>query len=135
MVEGEFFSLGKKLHIYDMAGNEVAFIQQKLLSFLPKYFVFVGNNQIAEIVKQFSFFTPKYEVSGLNWQVAGDFTAHDYEVTDNGIPVVMIHKEWMTWGDCYALSIADGADEVVALATVLAIDCVISQARAAASSN
>ena len=28
-VEGEFFSFGKKLHIYDMADNEVAFIQQK----------------------------------------------------------------------------------------------------------
>ena len=133
LVEGEFFSLGKKLHIYDMAGNEVAFIQQKILSFLPRYFVFVGDRQIAEIVKQFSLFTPKYEVLGLDWQVRGDFTAHDYEVTDNGKPVVMIHKEWMTWGDCYELAIADGADEIVALATVLAIDCVISQARAASS--
>ena len=123
MVEGEFFSLGKKLHIYDMAGNEVAFIQQKLLSFLPRYFVFVGDRQIAEIVKKFSFFTPRYEVLGLDWQVAGDFTAHNYEVTDNGTPVVLIRKEWMTWGDCYELDIADGADEIVALATVLAIDC------------
>ena len=132
-VEGEFFTLGKKLHIYDMAGNEVAFIQQKVFSFLPRYFVFVGDRQIAEIVKQFSFFSPKYEVLGLDWQVAGDFTAHDYEVTDNGRPVVLIHKEWMTWGDCYVLDIAPGADEIVSLATVLAIDCVISQARA--SSN
>ncbi len=133
IVEGEFFSLGKKLHIYDMMGNELAFIQQKLMSFLPRYFVFVGDRQIAEIVKKFSLFTPRYEVLGLDWQVEGDFMAHDYEVKDNGRPVVMIHKEWMTWGDCYELSIADGADEIVALATVLAIDCVISQARAAAS--
>ena len=135
MVEGEFFSLGKKLHIYDMAGNEVAFIQQKLFSFMPRYFVFVGDKQIAEIIKKFSLFTPKYEVAGLNWQVTGNFMAHDYEVTDNGRPVVMIHKEWMTWGDCYALSVADGANEIVALATVLAIDCFIDQARAAANSN
>ena len=132
IVEGEFFSLGKKLHIYDMAGNEVAFIQQKLLSFLPRYCVFIGDSQIAEIVKQFSLFTPKYEVLGLNWQVAGNFTAHDYEITDNGNPVVLIHKAWGTWSDCYELNIAPGADEIVALATVLAIDCVISQARAAA---
>ena len=135
MVEGEFFSLGKKLHIYDMAGNEVAFIQQKIFSFLPRYFVFVGDRQIAEIVKQFSFFTPKYDVLGLDWQVRGDFTAHDYEVTDNGRPVVIIQKEWMTWGDCYELNIAPGAEEIVALATVLAIDCVIDQARAAAASS
>ena len=135
IVEGEFFSLGKKLHIYDMAGNEVAFIQQKLLSFLPRYLVFVGERQIAEIVKQFSLFRPKYEVAGLDWQVDGDFMAHDYEVTENGRPVVIIHKEWMTWGDCYELNIAPGADEIVALATVLAIDCVIDQARAAAASS
>ena len=135
VVEGEFFSLGKKLHIYDMAGNEVAFIQQKVFSFMPRYFVFVGDRQIAEIVKKFTLFTPKYEVEGLGWQVAGDFFAHDYEVTDNGTPVVMIHKEWMTWGDCYVLDIAPGADEKIALATVLAIDCVISQQRAAASSS
>jgi uncharacterized protein YxjI len=123
MVEGEFFSLGKKLHVYDMTGNEVAFIQQKVLSFLPRYFVFVGERQMAEIVKKFSLFTPKYEVAGLGWQVTGNFMAHDYEVSDNGRPVVIIHKEWMTWGDCYELDIVQGADEIIALATVLAIDC------------
>lgn len=135
MVEGELFSFGKKLHVYDMAGNEAAFIQQKVFSFLPRYFVFVGDRQIAEIVKQFSFFRPKYEVLGLDWQVEGDFTAHDYEVSQNGRPVVLIRKEWMTWGDCYELDIAPGADEIAALATVLAIDCVIAQARAASSAN
>ena len=31
-VEGELFSLGKKLHVYDMSGREVAFIQQKIFS-------------------------------------------------------------------------------------------------------
>lgn len=122
-VEGEFFSLGKKLHVYDMSGREVAFIQQKIFSFLPRYFVFVGDRQVAEIVKQFSFFRPKYEVAGLNWQVEGDFFAHNYIITDSGKKVVEINKEWMTWGDCYELDIADGADEIVALATVLAIDC------------
>ena len=122
-VEGELFSLGKKLHVYDMSGREVAFIQQKIFSFMPRYFVFVGDTQVAEIVKKFSFFRPKYEVAGLNWQVDGDFFAHNYIITDSGKKVVEINKEWMTWGDCYELDIADGADEIVALATVLAIDC------------
>lgn len=122
-VEGELFSLGKKLHVYDMSGREVAFIQQKVFSFMPRYFVFVGDTQVAEIVKKFSFFRPKYEVAGLNWQVEGDFFAHNYIITDSGKKVVEINKEWMTWGDCYELDIAQGADEIAALATVLAIDC------------
>ena len=122
-VTGEMFSLGKKLHVCDMAGREVAFIQQKIFSFMPRYFVFVGDTQVAEIVRKFSLFRPKYEVAGLNWQVEGDFFAHNYIITDAGEKVVEINKEWMTWGDCYELDIADGADEIVALATVLAIDC------------
>ena len=32
----------------------------------------------------------------------------------------------MTWGDCYELDIVDPADELIALAVVLTIDCVIA---------
>ncbi len=44
-------------------------------------------------------------------------------------------QEWFTWGDCYALDIADSADEMLALAVVLAIDAVHAQANAAAAST
>lgn len=39
----------------------------------------------------------------------------------------------MTWGDCYELDIADRRDELIALAVVLTIDCVMAAAAAAAS--
>lgn len=132
-VEGEFFSWGKKLHVYDTSGNEVAFIQQKVFSFLPKFFVFVNGSQIAEIVKEFTFLRPKYSIEGLGWEIEGSFMAHDYEITQHGRPIVTIHKEWMTWGDCYELDIADERDEIVALSVVLAIDCVMAAAAAASS--
>ena len=45
-VEGEFLSWGKKLHVYDMNGSEVAFIKQKVWSFLPRYFVFINDMQV-----------------------------------------------------------------------------------------
>ena len=51
--------------------------------------------------------------------------AHDYEITKNGDLIVSINKEWMTWGDSYELSIANPEDEIVALAVVLTIDCVM----------
>ena len=35
-VEGEFFSWGRKLHVYNMAGREVASIQQEVWTWLPK---------------------------------------------------------------------------------------------------
>lgn len=132
-VEGELFSWGKKLHVMDASGNEAAFIQQKVWSFKPRFYVFVRGQQIAEIVKEITFFRQKYSIEGLDWEIDGDFTAHNYQITQNGRMVVTIHKEWLTWGDCYVLDIASEQDEILALAVVLAIDCVLAAQAAAAS--
>ena len=126
-VEGEVFSWGKKLHVYDPVGNEAAFIQQKVFRFLPTYHVFVNGSQAAEIVKEFSFFKPYYTINGPGWEATGRFLLHDYKITRGGLPVATIQKEWMTWGDCYELDIANPNHEVLALAVVLTIDCVIAQ--------
>ncbi len=135
LIEGEFFSLGKKLHINDMQGNEVAFISQKVLSFLPRYFVYVNGTEVAEIVKQFSLFRPKYTIEGLGWEISGDFFSHDYVISCRGRNIVTISKQWMTWGDCYELEIENESDEIVSLAVVLAIDCVMAAQNAAAAST
>ncbi len=132
-VEGELFSLGKKLHVTDLNGNEVAFISQRLWSFLPKYFVFVNGEQIAEIAKEFTVLRQKYTIEGLGWDINGSFWAHDYEITCGGEPIVTIQKEWMTWGDSYEIDIANASDEIIALAVVLTIDCVLATNASAAS--
>ena len=128
-MEGEVFSFGKKLHIYNMAGREVAFIKQEVWSWLPRYYVFVNGREIAEIKKEFTFLFPKYSIEGLGWQCDGSFWEHNYEITKNGLPIVTIEKEWMTWGDSYELDIRDPADEIVALAVVLTIDCCVEAQR------
>lgn len=125
-VEGEIFSWGKKLHVCDLRGNEVAFIKQELFTFLPRYHVYMNGQHVAEIVKEFSFLFPKYSISGLGWSIDGDIWDHDYEITQSGRPIVTINKEWMTWGDSYELNILDPKDELIALAVVLTIDCVIA---------
>ena len=134
IVEGEVFTFGKKLHVYDRSGREVAFIKQEIWSFLPRYYVFCGDRQIAEIKKEFTFLFPRYTIEGLGWEIDGSFMAHDYQITKRDRKIVTISKEWMTWGDIYELDIADPADELVALAVVIAIDCVTETASAAASS-
>jgi len=126
LVQGEVFSWGKKLHVYDSVGREVAFIKQEVWSFLPRYYVFCGEEQIAEIKKEFSFLFPRYSIQGLGWEIEGKLMAHDYEIIKNGQLIVSISKEWMTWGDSYELDIADPKDEIVALAVVLTIDAVMA---------
>ena len=138
LVQGEVFSWGKKLHVYDSVGREVAFIKQEVWSLLPRFYVFCGDEQIAEIKKEFTFLFPKYSIQGLGWEIEGKLMAHDYEIIQNGHSIVTISKEWMTWGDSYELNIVNPEDEIVALAVVLTIDCVMeanSGASAAASGN
>lgn len=132
-VEGEVFTFGKKLHLYDMHGREVAFIKQEVWSWMPRFYVFCENRQVAEIKKEFTFLFPKYSIEGLGWEINGSFMAHDYEITRAGQPIVTISKEWMTWGDSYELDISNSQDELVALAVVLAIDCVLDAASSSSS--
>ncbi|MBQ6163125.1 MAG: LURP-one-related family protein [Clostridia bacterium] len=132
-VEGQLISLGKKLHIYDRNENEVAFVKQKVVALMPKFFVEIGGEDVAEITKKITLFKPKYVVNGLGWDVQGDMWSHNYTITQDGTPIVSIHKQWMSWGDAFELDIADGTDEVLALAVVLAIDAVMD-AQAASSS-
>ena len=126
-VEGEVLSWGKKLHVFDTAGHEVAFIRQEVFTWMPRFHVYLGARQAATVRKEFSFLTPRYAVDGLDWEVTGSFWEHDYEITKNGLPIVTITKEWMTWGDSYELNIRNPADELIALAVVLTIDCVVEQ--------
>ena len=124
VVQGEVFSLGKKLHVYDMLGREAAYIRQELMTFLPRFTVFAEGEEIAQVKKEFSFLVPRYTIEGLGWEIEGSFWEHEYQITQNGQPIVTISKEWMTWGDSYELDIRNPADEIIALAVVLTIDCV-----------
>lgn len=134
-VEGELLSLGNKLHIFDMQGRELALVQQKLLTFLPKYVVSVQGKEVAEIVKELTLFRPSYVVNGPGWKVTGDFWDHDYEIKDGWNTIVRVSKEWFTWGDSYQLDIDDDVDPVLALAVVLAIDCVLDDQNNNAANN
>ena len=123
-VEGEFLSLGKRLHILDIHSQEVALIRQQLLTFMPRYALSVRGRELGEIRKEFTFFYQRYVIDTLGWEVEGSFWEHEFEIRRGGQVIARIYKEWLTWGDCYCLDIADPADELPALAVVLAIDCV-----------
>ena len=123
-VEGEFLSFGKKLHVYDRWGKEVAFIKQELLTFMPRFTVYVDGIEIAQVRKEFTLFRPRFVIDGLGWEIEGSFWEHEFQITQGGRTIVTISKEWMTWGDSYQLDIDKPADEILALAVVLTIDCV-----------
>ena len=125
--EGELFSLGRRMHIYDQNRFEVGFVQQRLLHIMPRFSVYINGQYIADVVREFTFFKNNYRIEGLNWKIDGDFFAHDYRITCGGQYIASIHKHWMTWGDSFEIDIAYEQDTIMALAVIIAIDCVIDQ--------
>ena len=124
----EGFTFGKKLHLTDTNGNELAFISEKVLSFTPRYFVSQYGQTIAEVVKDFSLFRPKYRIDGLGWRIEGDVFDHNYVLLDaNGFAMASVSKVWLSWGDTYEIDISMVADPAITLAVVLVIDAAIER--------
>lgn len=126
-VKGEL-ALGKRLRVLDMSGRELALIEQKIISFLPRYVITPAGGSPFTVVKKFTLFRPSYAIEGTNWSVEGEIWEHSYRIFCGGRAVASVEKEWFTFGDCYALDIDDPALELTALTITLVIDCAMAAA-------
>lgn len=128
LVNGRAFSLGNKLAFEDLEGNELAFIQQKLLSWGPTYEIYHAG-QLAAIVKKelFTFFRCRFmiDVPGPDdLEAEGSFTDMEYAFTRGNQTVALVSKKWFSWADTYGVDIADDQDDVLILASTVVIDMV-----------
>lgn len=135
-VEGEIFTLGKKLRMYDTNNQEVLYIEQKLWRLLSEFDLFRDNNLEATVKKEFHLFKNNYTIYGPDWQVDGNFLAHDYVIREHGKVIADITKQWFSWGDAYEINILDESKSDILLGVVIVIDCVLaSENNASASSS
>ena len=119
--------VGLQLVIRDMEGRELAFIDQKGLALQPTFRVHRNGEQVATIVKKFTFLKPKYEVKELGWTIQGDFLAHQYTITSESGLVMSIEKQFLSFGDAFAINLQDEAHVMEALGVVFAIDRIMDQ--------
>ena len=121
IVKGEL-SWGHLLRIYDINGNDVGYIQEKILTWLPKFEMYIGNKYAGCISKEFSLFTPKFHIDYNGWQIDGDWLEWDYSILNSsGRDIAHVTKE-LDWTDTYVIDILDPQDALYALMLVLAID-------------
>jgi uncharacterized protein YxjI len=121
-VKGQL-SWGHCLKIFDAQGRPLGSIQERILTFLPKFEMYLGDDYIGCISKEFSLFHPRYHIECNGWQVDGDWLEWDYQITDRtGRPVATVSKELFNWTDTYVIDVADPRDALCALMLVLAID-------------
>lgn len=121
-VKGQL-SWGHCLKIFDAQGNEIGTVQEKILTFLPKFEVYLGQRYLGCIAKEFAFFKPKYNIDYNGWHVDGDLWEWNYRITDqSGATVAAISKELFHWSDTYVIDVLNPQDALAALMFVLAID-------------
>ena len=121
-VKGQL-SWGHCLKIYDSFGQEVGMVKEKILTFLPKFEMYLGDRYIGCIQKDLTFLRPRFSVDCNGWQVEGNFFEWDYEIINSaGRRVALVNKEILNWTDTYVLDISDKQDALGVLMLVLAID-------------
>ena len=115
-------SIGKKLIVQDASGRQAAAVQHVPFSLPCTYALTIGGREY-DLTRNFAFFSRSYSLDELGWEIEGDFMSLDYEITQNGRRVAAISRAFLTLGDRYALEVFDPQDALIALCTVLAIDC------------
>ena len=127
VVDGKVFSIGHKVIIDDMRGNEEATIHQHLLTLLPDYEITRNGQELAEVRKKLTFFHEEFTVDipgPDDLEVQGDLLDHEYVFTRGGQTVATVSKQWFSLMDSYGVEVAPGVDDVLILASAIVIDLV-----------
>ncbi len=122
VVKGQL-SWGHCLKIFDAAGHEIATVKERILTWLPKFEMYLGERYMGCISKELTFFKPKYNIDCNGWHIEGSFMEWDYSILDSaGREIATVSKELFRWTDTYVIDVRDPKDALCALMLVLAID-------------
>ena len=69
-VEGKL-AWGHCLHILNAAGDHIGTVREQVLTFLPKFELYVQDQYVGCIQKEFTFFTPKFDIDCNDGRVQG----------------------------------------------------------------
>ena len=115
---------GHTLKIFDREETFLGMIKEKVLSFLPRFEVYLGERYAGVIRKEFTLFTPRFEIELNGWRVEGDWLEWNYEVLAGNRLVASVSKELLHWTDTYQIEVDRDEDALPVLMAVLAIDAV-----------
>lgn len=107
---------------WTQTGGTSPTVKQRVLTFLPKFDLYLGDACIGTICKEFTIVRPLFTLNCNGWAGAGGL--HGLGVRDHRRQrqVAAISKELLHWTDTYVIDVADGRDGLCALMVVLAID-------------
>jgi uncharacterized protein YxjI len=130
-VDGKIMSLHQRLILRDPAGREVAQVHRKLAAFRPTYEITIDGKNVAEVRQHL--FTPfgerlTIDVPGAgDMGISGDLFGHEFTIQRDGQTAATISKRWLSLTASYAVDVAPGENDLLILATVLALDLALDR--------
>lgn len=122
IVKGQL-SWGHCLRIMTPDGAPIGTVKEVVLSFLPRFDFYLGEQVVGTLRRELTFFKPKFELDCNGWTVQGDWMEWDYSIAGPaGEDIASVSKQLFNWTDTYVIDVADPANAVLALMIVLAID-------------
>lgn len=132
-VDGKVLSPHGRLMLEDTTGRPVGEVYRKLAALRPTYEVTIDGKNVAEIRKRpFAVFGGRFsiDVRGAgDMEISGDLFGHEFTIQRDGEVVATISKAWLSLSKSYAVDVADREDDVLILASVLALDLAMDAER------
>ena len=128
-VDGKVLSLHSRLILRDPAGRETGQVHRKLAALRPTYEITIDGKDVAEVRRHLlapfgeRFTVDVHGAEGM--EIKGDLLSHEFTIDRDAHTVAAISKRWLTASASYAVDIAAGEDDLLILASILALDLAI----------
>lgn len=121
-VKGKW-GLSHRFAIYDRNNIEVGYIEEKILTLFPKFYIYANGKQIGMIRRRFTVLRPLYTLDELGWEMTGDIFQWDFTIRDSSNRLVAdITKKLLSFSDTYWIDVPNEQNALVALMFILAVD-------------
>jgi len=133
-VDGKALRVRHQLEFDDARGNELCRIQERMLRIKDTMDIEgPGGEKVATVKK--ALITPLRErwhievANGPDMEVQGNIVDHEYRFEGSGHQIAEVSKKWFRVRDTYGVTITPGENDVVILASTVAIDMMAHSGR------
>lgn len=136
-VDQDFTFIGMRIHVTRHGGTPVFTIERKLLTFLPQFVITYADGKEVLLKSRLSLLRKVIDIfpEELNLSIRGSYMDHDFSILRRGEVIAEIHKKWLTWGDCFEITIHDEALQDLSIGVMIALDAMLDAEAAAAASH
>lgn len=120
--EGELLSIGKRITLRTMDGEDLLLVKEKIFRWLSQYEFYVGDQLVGEVKRELSFFKPRYAMVAPAWTIQGDIWSYNYEIKEGNRLIAVINKKLLSFMDAYEIKVYEEEYVELVLGIVIAID-------------